>query len=405
MLLDTLGCAIAGFSNNPPLQRFAESLGRGGRLGLPGLPLTLGPSQLGQVMATAACWDEACEGLARAHGRPGLHAVPAALAVGVAEDATLDGVLKAIVAGYEIGGRLGEVLRIRPGMHVDGTWGTIAAAVAARAVTHVHATSLVRAVDAAACGIPASLYAPISAGSTLRNLYAGQGVARGIDAAAALASGIEAPPGALDDVAGILFEREPDRALAAAGTWLIAEGYFKPFAAVRHVHYGAQAALDWRGRQEAPTADITGLALETYPEAMTYCGNRAPRTAIQAQFSLSYGAAHALVRGALGPEAYRPEALTDPETVRLESLLQVTVGHDFPAGRGARLTIAYRGREAAVEVVEVMGDPARPMPAAAVQQKFVDYSASVLGAARSKALAEAVMTASGETPIAQVLAP
>ena len=73
------------------------------------------------------CWDEACEGLARAHGRPGLHAIPPALALGIANRETLREVLTGAVRGYEMAARLGERMRIQPGMHVDGTWGTFGA--------------------------------------------------------------------------------------------------------------------------------------------------------------------------------------------------------------------------------------------------------------------------------------
>lgn len=402
LLLDTFGCAVAGFTH-PEARRFAEASGATGKLSPPGFPPSLGPVQLGQVMAMAACWDEACEGLARAHGRPGLHAVPAALAVGLAENMPLGQVLTAIAAGYEIGGRLGEALRIRPKMHVDGTWGTVAAAVAARAVAKSGASAIVHAIDAAVCMIPASLYRPVQAGSALRNLYAGQGVARGIEAALALAAGVAVPTGAIDDVGDVLFNDEAGHAFPAAGTWVIEEGYFKPFAAVRHVHYGAQAALDWRKQFGAATQTISGLSLETYPEALTYCGNRAPQTAIQAQFSLTYGIAHGLARGSLGPEAYRVDALSDPEIARLEALLRVAPNGHFPSGRGARLLVERDGETSEVEVLQVTGDPDLPMGADDIRDKFLEYVVPVLGQARASALADAIITASRNAPVAKVM--
>nr|HMS80387.1 MmgE/PrpD family protein [Burkholderiaceae bacterium] len=36
----------------------------------PGAPVALAPGDAAFVAAVAACWHEACEGLARAHGRP-----------------------------------------------------------------------------------------------------------------------------------------------------------------------------------------------------------------------------------------------------------------------------------------------------------------------------------------------
>ncbi|CAN0440759.1 unnamed protein product [Laminaria digitata] len=60
---------------------YAARLASGSDVTCPGFPDGLTPSHFGQAMTIAACWDEACEGLALAHGRPGLHAVPAAVAL------------------------------------------------------------------------------------------------------------------------------------------------------------------------------------------------------------------------------------------------------------------------------------------------------------------------------------
>ena len=73
--------------------------------------------------------------------------------------------------------------------------------------------------------------------------------------------------------------------MAPAGAWLIEEGYLKPFAAVRHVHYGAAAALEWRRRMAGEVGGVAAgtieaITLSIYEEGRTYCGNRAPVTAI-----------------------------------------------------------------------------------------------------------------------------
>ena len=41
---------------------------------------------------------------------------------------TLKDLLDGVIAGYEVGGRMGEALRIRPGMHVDACWPALGAA-------------------------------------------------------------------------------------------------------------------------------------------------------------------------------------------------------------------------------------------------------------------------------------
>jgi 2-methylcitrate dehydratase PrpD len=181
------------------------------------------------------------------------------------------------------------------------------------------------------------------------------------------------------------------------------QGYFKAFAAVRHVHYGAQAALDWRAEFGTDTEAITAIGLQTYPEAMTYCGNRAPATAIQAQFSLTYGLAHALARGGLGPEAYDAAALRDPEINRLESLIVVEETGTFDTGRGATLTIVRSGQETNLSVDRVEGDPDQPMGRDALTAKFLQLATPRLGAGAASDLARRILDAPLSRPLSRVL--
>ena len=118
-------------------------------------------------------------------------------------------------------------------------------------------------------------------------------------------------------------------------------------------------------------------------EAVQYCGNRAPRTAIQAQFSLSYAIAAALVLGDLGPNAY--DDIGDPSITRLEQ--RVVVEAD-PARlrRGAQVTIEIGGESFTESVDAVAGDPAMPMTRDQVVDKFRRYVEPMLGEQGTEAL-------------------
>ena len=128
---------------------------------------------------------------------------------------------------------------------------------------------------------------------------------------------------------------------------------------------------------------IDAIRLTTYAEAVQYCGNRAPRTAIQAQFSLSYAIAAALVLGDLGPNAY--DDIGDPIITRLEQ--RVVVEAD-PARlrRGAQVTIEVGGESLTESVDAVAGDPAMPMTRDQVADKFRRYVAPMLGERDAEAL-------------------
>jgi 2-methylcitrate dehydratase PrpD len=327
------------------------------------------------MLATASCWDEANEGLARAHGRPALPVAPLAL-VARANGATPRDAIAAFALGYEVAARAGELWRIRPGMHVDGSWHSLGAAACAARLLSLDAEGIARAVRIAACQIPFTLYAPIAAGMDSRNSYAAHAVMLGQLAAASAAAGMDAP----ED--GFRIARELALGGQAAnmtppGPWLMEEAYLKPFAGVRHAHYAAAAAIALRDRIAAMPARIE---LATYAEALRYAGNRAPRAAITAQFSLSWAVAAALAQGDLGPAAYTDEALADPRLRALEARVTLIEDTALTASgkRGATLTV-----DGMMETVTgVTGDPDRPMSEAEAIAKFTRFATPALGADR-----------------------
>jgi 2-methylcitrate dehydratase PrpD len=302
------------------------------------------------------------------------------------------------VTGYEIGTRAGEAWRIPPGLHVDGSWHSLAVAAAvARLVAGPAAIQ--PAIEAAACQIPASLYLPITAGSVVRNTYAAHAVLLGILSAAAAEAGFAMPSGALEEGRRrVLRASEPAR-IAPAGEWTILDGYLKPFAGVRHTHYGVEAALRLRRQPDFSVERIRGITLETYEEATRYCGNRAPRSPIQAQFSLSYAVAAALVLGDLGPDAYANLG-QDAAIARLEQLVVITVDPNI-AHRGARLTIDFGTRRLSAHVDSVAGDPGRAMSGAEVVGKFSRYAEPTLGAQPVAALTAFFLHADPQQPARQ----
>ena len=335
LVLDTLGCVYAGLQH-PKVRRLA------------------GEDPIA-VFATAACWDEACEGLARAHGRPGVAVIAACLPLAIERDATLGQLLDAVIAGYEVGGRMGEALRIRPGMHVDACWPALGAAAGVARLCGGSAQQARDAIEIAASQLPFSIYRPVEQGADARNTYLGHAAWLGAFAARAALAGCDAPRGAVERFSELALGRKLP-ALARDGH-VILEGYLKRLAAVRHVHYGAEAALRLRRRIGGR---ISAVRLQVYDEAITYCGNRAPRTPIQAQFSLSFGVAAALRFGRLDSSVYQAPAFDDGELRRIEALVELVA--ERTDHRRATLTVD--------EVSEHI-DELAPMAADEVRAKFL----------------------------------
>lgn len=401
LLLDTMGCLLAGL-RHADVQQFGRALQFAfpGRLAWPASDIALGPAGLAALGAAAACWDEACEGHSAAHGRPGLPVVPALLALGAGQDTTLGDLLLALVTGYEVGVRAGQAWRIPPGWHVDGSWHSLAvAAAAARLISgpaHIQP-----AIEAAACQIPASLYLPIATGSVLRNTYPAHAVLLGMMSAAAAQGGFEMPRGSLEEARRRVLNAGAEASTTRAGEWTILNGYLKPFAGVRHTHYAVEACLRLRERPEFSLDKITSIRLQIYPEAVQYCSNRAPRTAIQAQFSLSYAMAAALALGDLGPDAYTD--IDEAQITRIERM--VTIESD-PARRtrSATATVEIGGKKLAEDAENVIGDPANPMSKDQATAKFLRYVEPSLGPARTKLLVDFFIDGNLTVPARQCFA-
>lgn len=367
LVLDTLGCAIAGLEH-AKVRRLAARLSG---------------SDLGPLLATAACWDEACEGLARAHGRPGVPVIAACLAHGLRHDLRLGDLLDAVIAGYEVGGRMGEWLRMRSGMHVDASWPSLGVAVALTRLAGGSAPVARSAVEIAASQVPFSLYLPVEQGADGRNTYLGHAAWLGAYAAHAALAGCDAPCGAIERFAELALDSRQPPPDPRVGQYVVLEAYLKPFAAVRHVHYGALAALRLRPRI-TDMRSIGAISLSVYPEALTYCGNRAPRTPLQAQFSLSFGIAAALRFGTLDAAVYESPAFEDAELRRLEALVAC---ESDPSKQAREAVLELRvGNERLEERVASI-----PMSAEDCRAKFIRYAAARLGTDRAEEMARALL--------------
>ena len=399
MLLDTLGCMLAARSA-PEVSGFESAFSsiESGLFTFPGgrRLSTLGATAVG---AMAATWDEACEGLAVAHGRPGVPVIAALLPQAIARDATLGLVLDSLVAGYEVGARCGAWLRVKPGMHVDGNWPALGVAAAMARLLGLQAGMTMTAINTAACQLGTSLYLPVRAGANARNTYLAHSAWLGQLATFSAASGVTAPEDALPHYAQHFAAADEDT-LITPDRHLILESYLKPHAAVRHVHYGTEAALIIRGELEGKTTAISAIRLLVYEEARTYCGNTNPQTPIQAQFSLSFGAAAGLRYNGIDPGIYRQERFEDAELRRLERLVRVETDPVLGnAGRrGAKLVVQSGEKQYEARVTAIKGDPDMPLSQEEVAAKFMRYAGPSVPAGKAYGFASALVSCEKNTP-------
>lgn len=149
--------------------------------------------------------------------------------------------------------------------------------------------------------------------------------------------------------------------------------------------------------------DVTGITLKSFREAIDL-GSQClhPTTTDEAQYSLPYAVAAALVFGRLGAAEVTPPRLSDPRVARLIDATTLSETHEFsrrfPAERLARVCVALRdGRTLNSEPTRDRGNPDNPLSDAELRDKYRELATPVLGRERTTAIETAVATIATDT--------
>jgi 2-methylcitrate dehydratase PrpD len=396
VLLDTLGAIVAGSAmpENGELARFVAMRSPGGRSTVLGHRARADTFWAALTNATAGVALEVDEGSRLGGGHPAIHVVPGALAV--AEERRLDGrrLLESVIAGYEIGSRIGGATTVRPNVHSHGTWGTISTAAAVAKLGGLP-TSTVRAImNLAASMSPANTWTPALDGATIRNLYPGRSAFQGILAVELERCGFTGLGDAPSDVYGtILAERfEPESAVAGLEAlttpgqrevFRIEQNYFKLHACCRFNHFALDAVMALRSTHRLTAADIERVEIVTIPFAVRM-GAPAPASSLAARFSIPWAVAAGLVLGRTDPFAFDSTALADERIRALAQRVVIRTDPDMTPRRAdaptAHVQLVLRGGKTVERTTTVVrGDSVSPVPRDEITAKFMSLVGPILG--------------------------
>ena len=332
--------------------------------------------------------------------------VPVALALG--EAGGLDGraVITAAVAGYESIARLGMaasgVFHAR-GWHATAVCGAFAAALTAGRLERLDAARLTAALGIAG-SFASGVLEHLEDGSWVKRVHPGWAGHAGAVAAALARGGFTGPATILDGRFGFyrtFVGAAPDPAPfeTLGREWeTLAIGY-KPYPCCHYNHAYLDCALDLR-RAHAVGADAIESVECLVPAGQVpiVCEPRAakvrPRTAYDAQFSLPFSVAAALLDGRVGLDTYAAERLRDPARLALADRITHTVDPDSPFPRGFPGWVRLRlkdGRTLEARAPDGRGSRARPLPAEAIVEKFRDNAARALPPPRVAEIERAVL--------------
>ncbi|RPJ48997.1 MAG: MmgE/PrpD family protein [Betaproteobacteria bacterium] len=405
-LLDSLGCCLYG-ATLPWTRKVAELADAEGAqpvATLIGLGRKTSPALAALVNGTSGHAFE----LDDIHKESIVHAgsIATPVALGLAEArGKVSGrdLLTAIVAGYEIGHRVGNAATMSlffRGFHPQGTSGAfVAAATAARmldldAMQFQHALGI---VGSQAGGLMAA-----QEGAMVKRFHSGRAAQSGVYAAQLASRGftgildaLEAPYGGY--LSTYSDQPNPSRLTAGLGTiWETLNVGYKPHASVTSIHSALDALSELMKEHGLKAADIAKVETGLSPMTHVHCAWEYQAQGVTAaQMNLYYGMAVIALDGAAFTEQFREARLADPQV--LDFIARITAHVDpeienlgAPFRHASRVKITTRdGRVFEKLSLHRRGSPENPLSAAEVVHKF----RNVVAPCMTKAVAERIIGA------------
>jgi 2-methylcitrate dehydratase PrpD len=326
-------------------------------------------------------------------GHPSVVLLSALLALAEERGSSGRDVLVAFVAGYELQCRLG--LLLAPGhyntlgFHATGTLGSFGAAAAC-----AHLLGLDAEKFATALGIAGTQAAGLKSmfGTMCKPLHAGKAAYHGLLAARLAQRGFTSRSDVLECAQGFARTHSPDFNPAAAlaeppGGFHIRNNLFKYHAACYMTHAPIEAARRLREQYGLTPDSIARIRLRLDETCGRICNIAAPRTGLEAKFSLRLTTAMALAGVDTGGLAsYSEETAADPTLVALRDKVEL----DFDSGRPNTIAdlelVLTDGRRVATSYDA--GVPASDIDVQGTRlaEKFTSLAEPILGGAKTRDL-------------------
>jgi len=294
--------------------------------------------------------------------------------------------LTSVVIGYEVATRAGIALhRTVPDYHSSGAWVSVACATLTARSLDLDTETTRHAIGIAEYHGPRSQMMRCIDHPTMVKDGSGWGAMAGVSAGFLAADGFTGAPAITvesDEVADLWDD--------LGSRWYIFEQYFKPHPVCRWAQPSVEAALSLQTEHGFLAGEVDRIDVHTFHEGVRLAVRR-PQTTEQAQYSLPFPTAAALVHGDVGPTQVSPGSLADPEVLRLsDSVVLVeddAYNREFPHRRLAHVQVHLRdGTVLTSTPTEARGDPDAHLSQIEIEEKFLRYAEPVLGQDRARSI-------------------
>ena len=386
-ILDTLGAGVYGHCT--PWTRMLLEWARRGGSGAAEARVwgetnaSLRTADAAMVNATAAHAFE-LDDYHNAKLHPGAVVIPAAMAIAEKIDAAGQALVVAIAAGYEVMIRSSLALnpsaaRLR-GWHLTGVCGPFGAAAASAKLLGLNAEQTAWSLGLAGTQ-GAGLWAFNADGTMSKRLHAGKAAHAGVLAAELAQLGFTGPTQIYEAEDGGVLKAFSDQSDPAPLTrdlgavWHLDNTSIKPYSCCGSTHSYIDAALALRRRLGAPWDAHRRVRVGTAKVVDVQCGfDYAPSSALNAQMSLRYAVAVALLEGQVLPAQFTEAKLSDPGIMALAGRLELVPDAEldklYPKDFAGWVAAEHEGEWVRVDVLNPTGSVAAPIDAAGVADKF-----------------------------------
>lgn len=341
---------------------------------------------------------------------PAVAVFPAALAASVISSCDGKKFIEGVTAGYEVMTRLGKALNpgnhYARGFHPTGICGVFGAAAAAAKILELDLKQTINVLGIAGSQAAGSMEF-LTDGSWTKRLHAGWAAHSGVIAALLAERGFTGPSTIIEGRFGFLHSysdgADPDKVLANLGEpFEIMKTSIKPHACCRYKQGPIDGILTIIRENSLKPEEVkqvtlgilkAGFPIVAEPRELKYH----PRTLVDAQFSMPFGAAVAILYGRASLNEYTQENIKSARVKemmgRVSCVADPALETVFPRQWPASVELATEdGRRFSIRVDYPKGDPENPLTWQELLGKFDELTATIYPAERRQEIVSRVQT-------------
>jgi 2-methylcitrate dehydratase PrpD len=332
----------------------------------------------------------------------------ASAALALAEHRRASGreLVDAIVLGVDVECRVGNAIypdHYDRGWHITGSTGMLGAAAACARLLKLDAATTTMAL-----GIAASQPVGVREqfGSMTKAFHIGGAARAGLTAALMARHGytasiraLEAPRGLLQTYSSKCDWNEISDELGKR--FEISFNTYKPFACGIVIHPSIDGCRQLRDAHGLRAGDIERIDLLVHPLVLELTGKRAPKSGLEAKFSVYHACAVAILFGQAGEAEFSDAVARRADVVALRDQVHAKIDAAIDESAADVTIHCNGGRRLHIRIEHAIGSLERPMSDSDLERKFHGLVDPVLGADRAASLVDVCRTLADASDVGQ----